>query len=154
RYESITLEADARHLLTDVWTSAAVLAGVGAVALTGWERLDPILALLVAAQILWTGGGLVGRSGLGLMGTAPAADERAAVQAVLDRYQGEGIRFHALRTRQAGAMRFVSVHVLVPGHWTVQRGHDLLERLEEDVRRALPNVSVLTHLEPLEDPAS
>ncbi|MCC6418262.1 MAG: cation transporter [Gemmataceae bacterium] len=154
RYESITLEADARHLLTDVWTSAGVLAGVGAVALTGWERFDPVLALLVAGHILWTGAGLVRRAVLGLMDTALPAEERAAVQALLDRYQGQGIRFHALRTRQAGALRFVSVHVLVPGNWTVQRGHDLLERLEEEVRRALPNVSVLTHLEPIEDPAS
>ncbi|MCI0456458.1 MAG: cation diffusion facilitator family transporter [Gemmataceae bacterium] len=154
RYESITLEADAQHLMTDVWTSVAVLAGVGAVAVTGWERLDPILALLVAGHILWTGVRLVRRSVLGLMDTALPAEERAAVQAILDRYGQEGIRFHALRTRQAGARRFVSVHVLVPGEWTVQRGHDLLERLEEEIRGALANVVVFTHLEPLEDPVS
>ena len=154
RFESIALEADAQHLLTDVWTSAGVLAGVGLVALTGWQRLDPILALLVAAHILWTGFRLVRRSILGLMDTALPAEERAAVQAILDRYGQEGIRFHALRTRQAAARRFVSVHVLVPGEWTVQRGHDLLERLEEEVRAALANVVVFTHLEPLEDPAS
>jgi cation diffusion facilitator family transporter len=154
RYESLTLEADARHLLTDVWTSAGVLAGVGLVALTGWQRLDPILALLVAGHILWTGFGLVRRAALGLMDTALPAGERAAVQEVLDGYRPEGIEFHALRTRQAGARRFVSVHVLVPGHWTVQRGHDLLEGLEERIRRALPNVTVFTHLEPLEDPSS
>jgi cation diffusion facilitator family transporter len=154
RYESITLEADAQHLMTDVWTSVVVLTGVGAVAVTGWERLDPILALLVAGHILWTGVGLVRRSVLGLMDTALPAQERAAVQAILDRYGQEGIRFHALRTRQAGARRFVSVHVLVPGEWTVQRGHDLLERLEEEIRGALANVVVFTHLEPLEDPLS
>jgi cation diffusion facilitator family transporter len=154
RYDSIALEADAQHLLTDVWTSAAVLAGLGLVAQTGWLWLDPVLALLVAGRILWTGFGLVRRSILGLMDTALPADERAAVQAILARYGQEGIRFHALRTRQAAARRFVSVHVLVPGEWTVQRGHDLLERLEEEVRAALANVVVFTHLEPLEDPAS
>lgn len=154
-HNSITLEADARHLLTDVWTSVGVIVGVGAVALTGWERLDPGVALVVAANIVWTGVGLVRRSARGLLDAAVPADERAAVQAVLARYERElGIQWHALRTRQAGRRRFVSVHILVPGQWTVHRGHDLLETIERDVRSTLPIVTVFTHLESLDDPRS
>jgi cation diffusion facilitator family transporter len=154
-YHSITLEADARHLMTDVWTSAGVIGGVAAVAVTGWDWLDPLIALAVAVNIVWTGSGLVRRSVLGLLDRALPADERDKVQAVLDRYQQErGIQWHALRTRQAGRRRFVSVHVLVPGAWTVQRGHQLLEELEGELRAALPGVAAFTHLESLDDPAS
>src|SRR6266545_8229053 len=154
RYHSITLEADARHLMTDVWTSAGVLVGVVAVVLTGWERLDPIIALLVAANIIWTGVQLVRRSALGLLDTALPAEEQAAVRQVLDRYAQPEVQFHALRTRQAGARRFVSMHVLVPGTWTVHQGHTFLEQIERDIRAALPNVTVFTHLESLDDPTS
>jgi cation diffusion facilitator family transporter len=154
RHQSISLEANAKHLLTDVWTSAGVIVGIGAVAVTGWHVLDPIVALAVAANIVATGVGIVRSSVSGLMDSAlPEADEQR-VQAVLDRYATDGVQFHALRTRQAGARRFVSVHVLVPGQWTVQRGHHLLERIEADVRQALPGVTVFTHLESLDDPAS
>ena len=128
KYRSITLEADGRHLLADVWTSAGVLVGVGAVALTGWERLDPLIALVVAANIAWTGLRLVRRSALGLLDTALPSEERDAVHRVLARYDQEyDIQTHALRTRQAGSRAFVSLHVLVPGEWMVQRGHELLE---------------------------
>lgn len=154
RHHSIALEADGHHLMTDVWTSVGVIVGVGAVALTGWWWLDPVLALAVALNIVWTGWQLLRRSTAGLMDAALPAEQHAAVVAVLDRYRSEGIDYHALRTRQAGARGFVTVHVLVPGAWTVQAGHDLLERLEADIRQSLPRVSVLTHLEPLEDPAS
>lgn len=154
RRRSITLEANAHHLLTDVWTSVGVLAGVGAVAWTGWQRLDPLVALAVAANIVFTGVSIVRRSALGLMDTALPAEEVARVRAVLRSHETEGVAFHALRTRQAGARSFVSTHVLVPGSWTVQRGHDLLERVERDLRGALPEATVFTHLEPLEDPAS
>ncbi len=154
-HRSITLVADARHLMTDVWTSAAVLAGVGLVVLTGWIRLDPLIALLVAANIVWTGVGLIRRSLLGLLDTALPADDRAAIVAILERYQREaGIQAHALRTREAGPRRFVSVHILVPGAWTVQRGHQLLEAIEQDILVALPTTTVFTHLESLDDPAS
>lgn len=154
RHQSISLEANAKHLLTDVWTSAGVIIGVGAVALGGWQVLDPIIALAVAANIVYTGVGIVRSSVSGLMDSAlPEADERR-VEAVLNRYATDGVQFHALRTRQAGARRFVSVHVLVPGLWTVQRGHHLLERIEADIRQALPGVTVFTHLESLDDPAS
>ncbi len=153
RHHSIALEADGHHLMTDVWTSAGVLAGIGLVAATGWERLDPIVAIAVAANIVWTGVTLVRRSALGLLDTGLSADERAALDAVLARY-GDPVQFHAVRTRQSGPRRFVSLHVLVPGAWTVQRGHALLEDLEAAIRAALPNATVTTHLEPLEDPAS
>ena len=153
-YSSITLEADAQHLMTDVWTSVGVVVGIGAVALTGWNVLDPLIALVVAANIVWQGYQMVRRSVLGLLDTALPPKERAAVQAILASYLAQGVHSHALRTRQAGARRFVSVHILVPGEWTVQRGHNLLEQVELDIRGALPNATVFTHLEPIEDPHS
>jgi cation diffusion facilitator family transporter len=153
-YRSITLEADAKHLLTDVWTSAGVILGVAAVGLSGWAWLDAAVALAVAANIVWSGVQLVRRSVLGLLDTALPDEERAAVQAVLARYAPQGIEAHAVRTRQSGARRFVSMHILVPGSWTVRRGHRLLEAIERDIRDALPLVTVFTHLEPLDDPAS
>ena len=154
RHHSITLEANAQHLFTDVWTSAGVIVGVAAVAATGWLRLDPILALLVAGNILWTGTRIVRRSVLGLMDTALPAGDLAAVKAALDSHLSDGIEYHALRTRQSGARRFVSFHVLVPGDWTVHHGHALLEDVEARIRAAVPNVTVFTHLESLDDPAS
>ena len=153
-HRSITLEADAHHLMTDVWTSVGVIIGVGAVSATGWLWLDPVIALLVAANIVWTGWQLISRSASGLMDVALPPEEQAAVVAILDRYRADGIDYHALRTRQAGARSFVTVHILVPGRWSVQRGHDLLERLEAEIRQTVPHVSVLTHLEPIEDPVS
>jgi len=154
QHHSITLEANAQHLLTDVWTSAGVIVGVGAVVATDWLRLDPIVAMLVAANIVWTGARIVQRSVLGLMDTVLPAGELAAVRAALDSHLKDGVEYHALRTRQSGARRFVSVHVLVPGAWTVHRGHQLLEDIEARIRAAVPNVTALTHLESLDDPAS
>lgn len=154
RERSIALTANAHHLMTDVATSAGVVAGVGAVALTGWQRLDPTIALIVAANIVWSGYRLVRDSVAGLMDTALPAKEHEALRAVLDAHAAGGIQYHALRTRESGARRFVSVHVLVPGEWTVHRGHALLERIEADIRRVVPNVTVMTHLESLDDPAS
>jgi cation diffusion facilitator family transporter len=154
RYHSIALEADAHHLLTDVWTTAGVLAAVGLVAFTGWNLLDPIIALVVAAQIVWTGVKLLRRSAAGLLDTALALEEQAALRAVLARHQGPELLFHAVRTRQAASRRFVSMHILVPGGWTVRSGHDLAERIEAEVRAVIPNATVFTHLEAIEDPAS
>jgi cation diffusion facilitator family transporter len=154
RERSIVLEADGRHLMTDVWTSAAVIAGVGAVAITGWDPLDPLIALVVAVNIVRTGGSLIRRSVGGLMDRALDPPELASIQEVLRRYEEQGVQFHALRTRQAGAIAFVSVHVLVPGAWSVQRGHDLLEDVESDLRERLPYATFFTHLEPREDPRS
>ncbi len=154
QHQSITLEADAHHLMTDVYTSAGVIAGVGLVSLTGWYLLDPLIALAVAVHIVWSGVRLLRRSVAGLMDTALPAGERELLDTVLAPFRAEGIVFHALRTRQSGARRFVSFHVLVPGIWSVSRGHALLERVERAVRRSLPNTTVFTHLESLDDPAS
>jgi cation diffusion facilitator family transporter len=153
-YRSITLEADANHLMTDVWTSAGVVLGVGVVALTGWLRLDPLIALIVAANILRTGWQLLSRSIGGLLDAALPAAEQEAIKQVLNRYESRGIQHHALRTRQAGTRSFISLHVLVPADWTVQRGHDLLEHLERDIRAAVPGAQLFTHLEPQGDPAA
>jgi cation diffusion facilitator family transporter len=154
RFRSITLEADGRHLMTDVLTSAGVIAGVAGVGITGWERLDPLIALAVAANIFVAGIGLIRRAGGGLLDKALPEHEQRAIEEVLQRAAAQGIAFHAVRSRQAGRRSFVSLHVLVPGSWTIQQGHDLSERLERDLRAAVPNVSVLTHLEPAEDPSS
>ena len=154
QHHSITLEADARHLMTDVWTSAGVLAGVGAVALTGWQRLDPIVACLVAANIIWTGIGIVRKSVSGLMDTALPVEDQNKLQKALDPYVQGGVQYHALRTRQSAARQFVSLHLLVPGKWTVGHGHRLLESIEADIRQVLPSATLFTHLEPLDDPAS
>jgi cation diffusion facilitator family transporter len=153
-HQSITLEADAHHLMSDVWTSVGVVVGVAAAALTGWRRLDPIIAIAVGLNIVRTGVSILRRSLLGLLDTAIPEDLQRRISAVFAGHAGDGVRFHALRTRQAGAWRFIDFHVLVPGSWSVQRGHDLLERIEEEVRAAVPNCSVFTHLEPIEDPAS
>jgi cation diffusion facilitator family transporter len=153
-HRSITLEADARHLLTDVWTTVGVLVGVTLVHFTGWLRLDPIIAIVVALQILWTGWRLMSRSFEGLMDRAVPDEEREAIVAILERLHDTGCDYHALRTRVAGAKSFVDVHVLVPGAMSVQEAHDLAEDLENTIRARLPHVEVLTHLEPLEDPKS
>ncbi|MBI5430193.1 MAG: cation transporter [Nitrosomonadales bacterium] len=154
QHHSITLEADAHHLLTDVWTSAGVIVGVGLVWLTDWLWLDPVIALFVAANIVWTGWQLLSRSAAGLMDVSISGEQLRAVEAVLDGYRSQGLDFHALRTRQAGTRAFITLHVLVPGVWTVQHGHDWLERIEADIRAVVPNAHVVTHLEPIEDPVS
>jgi len=155
KHNSITLEADSRHLMTDVWTSMGVVAGVAAVALTGWEWLDPVIALLVAANIIWAGFHLVRRSLLGLLDTALPGPEQQQITAILERYgQQEGIAWHALRTRAAGSRRFVSVHLLIPDEWTIRQGHALSEQVEQDIRAALESVTLLIHLEPLHAPTS
>ncbi|MFI5278325.1 MAG: cation diffusion facilitator family transporter [Ktedonobacterales bacterium] len=154
RHRSVTLTADARHLLTDVWTTVGVVVAVALVHLTGWLILDPIIALLVAVNVLWTGLRLLRESGYGLLDTALPQADQETIQQVLAPYRAEGIEFHALRTRGSGSRRFVSLHVLVPGSWTVQQGHDLCERIELALRRAMTETTVFTHLEPREDPAA
>lgn len=153
-YGSITLVADAKHLMTDVWTSVGVVVGVGAVALTGWLWLDAVIACLIAINILWMGAQLLRESALGLMDTALPAEELAQIVEILERYRPHELTYHSLRTRRAGLRRFMSVHILTPGAWTVQVGHNWLERIEADIRQALPNITILTHLEPVEDPRS
>jgi cation diffusion facilitator family transporter len=152
---SITLEADAQHLMTDVWTSAGVISGVAIAGLTGWTILDPLLAIAVALNIIWSGIGLVGRSVSGLMDAALPQQEQDLIQQVIERYRQRGVGFHALRTRQAAARRFISVHILVPGEWTVHDAHHLAEDFESDIRAALGSATtVFTHIEPVEDELS
>jgi cation diffusion facilitator family transporter len=154
RLRSITLRADAHHLLTDVWTSVGVVLGIGLVSVTGWLVLDPIVALLAAANIVWTGLKLLAETGSGLLDSAIPEDEQEAIALIVSEYKAEGIQFHAMRSRVAGAHRFVSFHVLVPGAWTVKRGHDICEAIEQAIALALPGTDVTTHLEPSEDPIS
>lgn len=154
RYRSITLEADAHHLMTDVWTTGGVIVGVALVGVTGWVRLDPVLALLVALNILFTGFGLLRRSALGLMDVSLPAEDVEEIQEALEKFEHLGVKFHAVRTRSAAARRFVSMHILVPGEWSVQRGHHLAEQVENEIYSRLPQIHIFTHVEPLEDPAS
>ncbi len=155
QYNSITLEADGHHLMTDVWTSVGVVVGIVAVTLSGWLILDPLIALAVAVNIVWSGVQLMRRSALGLLDSAIPQAERDQVVAIMARYAPQGVQFHSLRTRQAGQRRFISVHVLVPGKWTGQRGHNILEQIERDIRQTLSGpTTILTHLEPVEDPVS
>jgi len=154
RLHSITLRADAHHLLTDVWTTGGIVLGLIGVQVTGWLVLDPVIALIVAANIVWAGYRLLHETGMGLMDTALPREDQQVIAAVLASYKEQGIQFHAMRTRVAGARRFVSFHILVPGKWTVQRGHDLCEAIELAISSTLPGANVSTHLEPLEDSAS
>lgn len=151
-HRSIVLTADGKHLLTDVWTSVGVVVGVFLVAITGWERMDPIIAMIVALNIVVTGVKLIGSSTLGLMdGTLPK-EENDLIVDILRAQQTEGVTFHALQTRESGRQRFVSMHVLVPGSWSIEQGHDLAHDVEEQIRTALPGTAIVTHLEPIEDP--
>lgn len=171
RRQSITLESDGKHLMTDVWTTVGILIGIAVISvanhfeaslvaarqlgLNGWEILDPIIAILVALNIVWAGLQLIRRTISGLMDAALSADEQAAIVAVLEQFAASGeITYHALRTRYAGARRFMSVHVLVPGHWTVQQGHDLVETMEQQIMTLFDNIDIDTHIEPIEDIAS
>jgi cation diffusion facilitator family transporter len=155
REHSITLEADGRHLMTDVWTSVGVVIGVALVAVTGWQRLDPIVALAVAAHIIWTGVGLMRRSWKGLLDAAISGEDTEEVNKLFAEYSKRyGITFHAFRTRQAGARRFISFHMLVPDAWTVAQAHRLSEEIESRIRSMVPNAAVFTHMEPISDPAS
>ena len=149
---SITLEADGKHLLTDVYTSAGVLIGIGLVKLTGWLALDAIVAIGVAINILWAGFQLMRRSALGLLDSGIPEDERTKVIQVLEKLKSQNVDFHALLTRQAGQRKFISVHVLMPGQWTIQECHDILEKVEKDIRELFDSpVTVFTHPEPIGD---
>lgn len=153
-YGSITLSADARHLMTDVITTGGVLIGVSLVAITGWQRLDPIIALLVAVNILFTGFTLLRNAVLGLMDAALPEADLQIIHSVLSPYYKLGVQFHALRTRAAASRGFISMHVLVPGDWTVRRAHQLAEQIEKELRQKTFNAAIFTHVEPQEDPTS
>jgi cation diffusion facilitator family transporter len=154
KYNSITLRANARHLMTDVWTSVGVLVAVSLVALTGWQPLDSLVAIGVAINIVWSGVGIVKQSVSGLMDSVLPDEELGLIRQKIEELLPVGVTYHALMTRQAGARRFVSFHVLVPGKWTIEHGHVLLEKLEVQLTQLLPNMVVFTHIEPLDDPAS
>jgi len=154
KYRSPVLDADGRHLLTDVWTSVGVLIGVGAVQVTGWLRLDALVAMAVGLNIIVTGVNLLRESTGALMDKALPAEDHDAIVSVLKKFESDNVKFHALQTRQAGRHRFVSMHVLVPAAWTIQQGHDLSEDLEGQIIDLLPDTTVHTHVEPIEDPRS
>jgi cation diffusion facilitator family transporter len=155
REHSVALEADGQHLMTDVWTSAGVIIGVALVFATGWLRLDPLVALAVAVHIVWTGLRLMRRSWKGLLDAAISTEDTGEVTKLFHEYSRRyGVSFHALRTRQAGARRFISFHLLVPDAWSVARAHQLSEEIESRIRSMVPNAAVFTHIEPISDPAS
>ena len=155
RLHSIALEADGHHLMTDVWTSIGIIAGVALVAATGWHILDPLIALAVAAHIVFTGFMLMQRSFAGLLDAAIPEAERAEIEKIFTEYRRRyGVDFHALLTRQAGARRFISFHLLVPDAWPVDRAHQLSEEIEERIRSLVPNAITLSHIEPISQPAS
>jgi cation diffusion facilitator family transporter len=155
RHDSITLEADGKHLMTDVWTSAGVIVGVALVYFTGWLRLDPLVALAVALHIIWTGVGLVRRSVAGLLDAAIGREEQDEVTKIFNEYSRRyGAKFHAFRTRRSGVRRFISFHLLVRDEWSVAQAHRLSEEIEERIRSLVPNSAVFVHIEPISDPAS
>lgn len=154
RYESIALTADARHLMTDVITTGGVIVGVGLVSVTGLVWLDPVIALVVAVNILFTGARLLQQAYHGLMDISLPATELTQIDDILKTYEAQGIKFHAIRSRSAAARRFVSMHILVPGAWSVQRAHETAEQIENKIRVGFPQIAIFTHVEPLEDPAS
>lgn len=154
KYNSITLEADAKHLMTDVWTTAGVLIGITLVVVTGWLRLDPLIALAVAVNILFTGYRLLVRSGRGLLDISLPEEELQSVRSILGSYQTQGVGYHALRSRQAAARKFLVVHLLLPGEWTISQGHKLADQIEIQVREKIPNANIVTHIEPANDPLS
>lgn len=154
KHRSITLTADGKHLLTDVWTSVGVVVGVALVWITGWDRLDPVVAFLVGVNILVTGWGLIATSTAGLMDASLPKEDNARIAQILDRWTSEQVQFHAVRTRESGHKRFMEMHLLVPGDWSVKRGHDLAEDITDSLLEAYPDLRVNCHLEPIEDPRS
>ena len=153
-HRSMTLLADGKHLWTDVVTSMGVIVGVGLVWITKWERLDAIVAFAVAINILFTGGKLLRDSRDGLMDISLPKPDNALLRDTLDRFRSQEIDFHAYRTRESGHRRFMECHMLVPGDWTVQQGHDAIEDVTEALHEVMPELRVLIHLEPIEDPRS
>ncbi|MFH0976485.1 MAG: cation diffusion facilitator family transporter [Spirochaetota bacterium] len=154
KYNSITLEADAQHLMTDVWTTGGVLAGLLLIEITGFSWLDPVIAIAVAVNIVYTGIKLIIRSVSGFMDTALTEAELDAVKAILEKYKKTGISYHALYTRKSSAMNFITLHLLMPGDWTVSKGHKITKQIEKDIKCDFPNSDIFIHLEPFNDPES
>ncbi len=154
-HSSITLRADGRHLMTDVYTSAGVVVGIGLVWLTGWHWLDPVVAILVGINILVTGYRLISESTAGLMDVSLSKEDNARIHDLLATRAQEGvIEFHAVRTRESGARQFMEMHMLVPDDWTVRQGHDAMEDLVDEICEQFPRMTVTGHLEPISDPRS
>jgi cation diffusion facilitator family transporter len=153
-HDSITLEADAKHLLTDVWTSVSVVAALIIVNLSQWHILDPIAAIVIALNIIWAGIDLLRRSMQGLMDYALPPTELSEIQTVLKAHQGQFTSYHALRTRKSGPQRFIDLHLLVPGEMSVQASHNLCEAIESEIRAKLGHASITVHVEPSEDAAA
>ncbi|WP_446721060.1 cation diffusion facilitator family transporter [Luteococcus sp. H138] len=154
QYRSMTLVADGKHLLTDVWTSVGVVIGVGLVWLTDWPRLDALVALAVGINILFTGAKLMHESGMGLMDVSLPKEDNKRIREILESFTGEHVMFHGVRTRESGNRRFMDMHLLVPGAWTVQQAHDLVEDITDALLEAFPELHVMIHAEPIEDPRS
>jgi len=154
RLNSITLEADARHLMTDVWTTCGVLLGLLLVKITGWIILDPVIAILVAVNIVFTGFKLIKRSVAGLMDEALSDDELNRVKSILDKYREQSITYHSLYTRKAASKNFIFLHLIMPGNWHISRGHEITKAIEIEIAEALPFSDVFIHIEPLNDPDS
>jgi len=154
QHNSITLSSDASHLMTDVWTSGGVLVGVGLVGLTKWQPLDSIVAILVALNIVYTGFKIIRQSIHGLMDVSIPAEDLSKIEEVLAKYRKPEVQFHNLISRQSGATKFITVHVLVPGSWTVAQGHQLVTSIEDEIKSAIDSARVVTHLESLDDPSS
>jgi cation diffusion facilitator family transporter len=153
--KSLLVEADGKHLMTDVWTSAGVIIGIFMVKITGILILDPIIAILVALNIVYTGYRLISRSTNGLMDASISESEINQVKKYLDSLKEKNITYHSLMTRQAGQRKFISFHLLVPGAWTVQQGHENADMIEETIEDMFDEpVTVTSHIEPVEDPAS
>jgi cation diffusion facilitator family transporter len=152
---SITLEADGKHLMTDVYTSVGVLIGIGIVKLTGWLVLDAVVAIGVGLNIIWTGYQLMRTSALGLLDSSIPEPEQIKIIEALEQYKSQNLTYHSLMTRQAGRRKFIALHILLPGQLTIQEGHDMVETIERTIRGLFDSpVTVFTHLEPVEDPVS
>jgi cation diffusion facilitator family transporter len=150
-HHSLVLEADGHHLMTDVWTSIGVIVGVGLVNLTGWFRLDPIVAILVAVNIVWTGFSLIKRSVLGLMDTAVEPEIQTVAEEVLKKYvEKDCITYENFRSRQSGAKKFFYVDLQFPNGWTIYRVHSIADQIEAEIQEKIPNSTVFSHLEPFD----
>lgn len=154
QYHSIILEADGKHLLTDVWTTAGVLLALVLVNVTGWIVLDPLIAIVVAFNIIFTGMQLITRSISGLMDTAMPSEDLLKLSSILDEHCAPGLKYHSLYTRTSASKNFISFHLLLPGYWTISRGHDMTKRIEDKIKVLFVDAEIFIHLEPLEDPDS
>lgn len=152
KQRSIILEADGKHLLTDVWTTAGVLSALFVVKISGWLILDPLIAILVACNIIYTGIRLIMRSVSGLMDSAMSEKEQATIREILDSSCTEGMKYHSLYTRSAASKNFIFFHLLIPGNWEIIHGHQVTKQIETEIKNALPGSEVFIHMEPLNDP--